>query len=122
MKKFNEINKQIALFGVSKIGSMGFFYFCIILVTIPLFLPKTELVVQYISSGFLQLIFLPLIMVGQKLQGLKDQKKLDEILEQLLGDERQELEEMQNEQKILHEETIIMKDEDKILHEIKEKL
>ena len=26
-------------------------------------------VVQYVSSGYLQLIFLPLIMVGQNLQG-----------------------------------------------------
>ena len=48
---------------------MGFFYTCVVLVTIPLLLPPTLPVIQYLSSGYLQLILLPLIMVGQNLQG-----------------------------------------------------
>lgn len=59
---------KTALFITERVGTMGFFFFCVILVTIPLFAPKSLPVVQYISSGYLQLILLPLIMVGQNLQ------------------------------------------------------
>lgn len=72
----NEIHRQrltpsdkIALFITKYVGTMGFFYACAVLVTIPLLFPTTLPVVQYVSSGYLQLIFLPLIMVGQNLQG-----------------------------------------------------
>jgi len=71
----NEIHKsrlnktdKIALFITSKIGTMSFFYFCLVLVTLPLFFKSSMPIVQYISSGYLQLIFLPLILVGQNLQ------------------------------------------------------
>ncbi len=59
---------KIALKATSIVGTMGFFFFCIVMVTIPLIFKETMPVVQYISSGYLQLIFLPLIMVGQNLQ------------------------------------------------------
>lgn len=75
-KNVNEIHRQhlsasdkIALFITKHVGTMGFFYACAVLVTIPLIFPTTMPVVQYISSGYLQLIFLPLIIVGQNLQG-----------------------------------------------------
>ena len=71
----NELHEQslsltdrIALKATSVVGTMGFFYACLIMVTIPLLVPPTMAVVQYISSGYLQLILLPLIMVGQNLQ------------------------------------------------------
>lgn len=59
---------KIALFITKHIGTMGFFYICLFLVTIPLIFPSALPVVQYMSSGYLQLIFLPLIMIGQNLQ------------------------------------------------------
>ena len=72
----NEIHKsrlsktdKVALFITNKIGTMGFLYACIILVTVPLLLPTTMPVIQYMSSGYLQLILLPLILIGQNLQG-----------------------------------------------------
>ena len=72
----NEIHKsrlsktdKVALFVVKRVGTMGFFYACAVMVTIPLFFAPAMPVVQYISSGYLQLILLPLIMVGQNLQG-----------------------------------------------------
>ncbi len=67
-KKLSLLDK-IALALTNKIGTMQFFFFCLILVTIPLFFPYTLPVVQYISSGYLQLILLPLLMIGQNLQG-----------------------------------------------------
>jgi uncharacterized membrane protein len=60
---------KIALFITSKIGTMGFFYACVILATIPLIFTPAMPVVQYVSSGFLQLVLLPLILIGQNLQG-----------------------------------------------------
>ena len=62
------LTDRIALKATGVVGTMGFFYACLIMVTIPLLIPPTMAVVQYISSGYLQLILLPLIMVGQNLQ------------------------------------------------------
>jgi hypothetical protein len=61
-------------------------------------------------------------MVGQKIQGIEDQKKLDEILQRILGNESEELTELKTEQKVLKEENAILKDEDTILKEIDQKL
>jgi uncharacterized membrane protein len=72
----NEIHRQhlsvsdkIALSITRRVGTMEFFYFCIVLAAAPIAIPAALPLVQYISSGFLQLVFLPLIMVGQNLQG-----------------------------------------------------
>lgn len=59
---------KFALFMTDKVGTMGFFLACVVLVTIPLVFSSIMPVVQYISSGYLQLILLPLILVGQNLQ------------------------------------------------------
>ncbi len=68
-KKRLSLSDKIALWGISHVGTMQFFYICIAMVTLPLIVPKVMPIVQYISSGYLQLILLPLIMVGQNLQG-----------------------------------------------------
>jgi uncharacterized membrane protein len=60
---------RLALFITKKVGSMGFVFACVILVAIPIFFTSTISIVQYISSGILQLILLPLILVGQNLMG-----------------------------------------------------
>lgn len=76
VKNTNEIHRsrlskldKLALFITEKVGSMGFFFACVVLVTIPLLFTSTMSFVQYLSSGILQLILLPLIIVGQNLQG-----------------------------------------------------
>lgn len=76
IKNPNEIHKshlsamdRVALFITSTVGTMGFVFACIILVAIPLFINSALPIVQYISSGILQLVLLPLILVGQNLQG-----------------------------------------------------
>jgi len=72
----NEVHKsrltkteKIALFITNKIGTMGFFYACVCLALTPLVFHPSLPVIQYVSSGFLQLVLLPLIMIGQNLQG-----------------------------------------------------
>ena len=72
----NEVHKsrlsktdKLALFITTRVGTMGFFYFCLAMVTLPLIFKSTMPTVQYLSSGYLQLILLPLILVAQNLQG-----------------------------------------------------
>lgn len=60
---------KVALFITRRVGTMTFFYACLVLVTIPLIYVPALPLVQYISSGYLQLILLPLILIGQNLQG-----------------------------------------------------
>jgi len=60
----NSISGKIADFLVSKVGTMSCFYFFMLLSTIPVIFPETMTVIGYISSGYLQLILLPLIMVS----------------------------------------------------------
>ena len=51
------------------VGTMGFFWFCLMLSLFPILVPRVMTTVQFVSSGILQLCLLPLIMVGQNLQG-----------------------------------------------------
>lgn len=67
-QKLTRIEKA-ALFVVERVGTIGFFLFCVALATLPLIIPSLMPTVQYISSGYLQLILLPLILLGQNLQG-----------------------------------------------------
>ncbi len=76
IKNPNEIHRshlsamdKMALSVTNTVGTMGFVFACVILVAIPLIFNSALPIVQYISSGILQLILLPLILVGQNLQG-----------------------------------------------------
>lgn len=73
------ISDKIADFIVDKVGTMAFFWFCVALTTTPLIFPIVMPVIQYISSGYLQLILLPLIMVaGNRSDKLKELRSIRE--------------------------------------------
>lgn len=72
---------KLSLYITSKAGSMGFFFFCIFLVAIPLFLSSSISVVHYISSGILQLVLLPLILISQNLQSRHAELRADHDFE-----------------------------------------
>jgi len=59
---------KIALWVINKVGTFGFAVFCICLTLTPFLIPSLMPAVQFISSAFLQLVLLPLIMIGQNLQ------------------------------------------------------
>ena len=59
---------KIALWVINKVGTFGFALFCVCLTVTPFIVPATMTVVMFISSSFLQLVLLPLIMIGQNLQ------------------------------------------------------
>jgi len=70
-------SQKIALFITNHIGTIEFAIFCVILASIPLVWKSTMTVILYISSGYLQLVFLPLIMVGQNLQSRHSEKRAE---------------------------------------------
>lgn len=67
MDRINAINEVIALRVTLTISTMWCVYVFALMVSIPLFFPMTTPVIMFLSSSFLQLIFLPLILVGQNL-------------------------------------------------------
>lgn len=64
-----------------KVGTIWFFIFCVVLVAVPVILPQTLSVLQYISSSVLQLLLLPLIMIGQNQQDTRNAKRAQKDLE-----------------------------------------
>ena len=68
---------------------MGFFYFCLIFVTIPLIFSAVMPTFQYLSSGFLQLILLPLILIQQNLQSRHDELRAQHDYETNLKAEKE---------------------------------
>ena len=72
---FDKYNNQLAAFLTVVVGSMWTAYAFAIMVFIPLFIPSTQMTIMFISSSFLQLILLPIIMVGQNLSNKKSEKR-----------------------------------------------
>ena len=78
LQKINNVNNTIALKTTAMISTMWCVYAFAILVAIPLFLPLISPIIQYVSSAFLQLTFLPLILVGQSLLSQKSEDRAEQ--------------------------------------------
>jgi len=65
--KIDAINNWIALRITLIVGTMWCVYAFAALTVLPLFYPASTVAVQFISSAFLQLVLLPMIMVGNAL-------------------------------------------------------
>jgi uncharacterized membrane protein len=66
---------QFALAITRKVGTMGFFFFCIALTITPFLIREAMPYVQFISSAFLQLVLLPIIMIGQNIQAQEAERQ-----------------------------------------------
>jgi hypothetical protein len=66
--RINHFNKKIAEHVVSIVSTMWCAYAFMFLVMIPFFNESWTTIVMFISSSLLQLVLLPIIMVGQKYQ------------------------------------------------------
>ncbi len=62
------LSDKIALYITNKVGTFAFFIFTVCLTILPFIIPGLMNIIQFISSAFLQLILLPLIIIGQNLQ------------------------------------------------------
>ena len=88
MHKFNE---RAALWLTNKVGSMGAAYLFALLacISLPAALMSGSalIIVAWIAQTFLQLVLLPVIMVGQNLQGRASEKRSiethDAVMEEL---------------------------------------
>ncbi len=69
MNWWKRFNNSLALRVMLLVGSVECVYLFAIFALLPIFFPQTTNLVQFVSSAFLQLILLPLIMVGQDLIG-----------------------------------------------------
>jgi hypothetical protein len=75
----NQINKAIAVKITVIVGTMWCVYAFSLLVAIPLIFPDTQSTVMFISSSFLQLVLLPILMVGQQvLSESADQQRAED--------------------------------------------
>jgi len=82
----NNINKKIAVTATDLMGTMGTVYFFFFLVMIPLVFPTLMTPIMYISSSIIQLVVLPLIMVGQQVQGEKTEIRAIQDHETLMAE------------------------------------
>jgi len=86
----SSINAKIAAQITMIVGTMECAYAFLIFALVPLFVPKAEMIVMFISSSVLQLVLLPLIMVGSRVlnqesenRAIQDHKVLLDELDQL---------------------------------------
>ena len=106
LKNFNEI---IAIKATKFFGSMPTFWvFCIwaFLPLIPFFNNYKEFIL-YISSGFIQLTALPLIMVGQEILGRSAEKRA-QLDHEMLKEQYSDIKSMLKEIRELHDHTHVL--------------
>jgi hypothetical protein len=92
----DDVNNWIAAKATKAVGTMWCVYIFAFLTVSPIFFPSISPIVQYVSSAFLQLIFLPLIMVGQSVLGKEGELRAQQDHEVLLA-EFKELKELHHE-------------------------
>ena len=106
MFNIDQFNKTIARHLTLAIGTMWCVYLFMGLTIIPFLIPNVTPLIQYVSSSFLQLIFLPLIMVGSAVLNEKLEKRAEQDhktlmrqfgqLEDLLKTQAKEVKELKN--------------------------
>jgi uncharacterized membrane protein len=115
-EKYKKFNDWIAIKMTLGFGSMNAFwilFFMVLTPLIPMF-SKTMTTIQFISSGIVQLIALPLILVGQNLMGESTEKRAQEDHEKLIS-QFEEIKKVHNLNKSSIEE---IKDMHKDLHQL----
>ena len=74
-------HERVILKIATGVGSTAFLIFCVLLSFTPFVFPSTLAMVQFISSGFLQLVLLPIIVIKQVLDARHDKIRADEEYE-----------------------------------------
>jgi hypothetical protein len=99
LKIVKKINQAIAMKSTLLVGSMGCVYAFLIWSLLPTFFPGLQNFVFYVSGGVIQLVLLPLIMVGGSVLNTKSERRA-EADHKMLMEELKELRAMHAE---LHE-------------------
>ena len=98
----NKWNDAIALTITKMVSTMWCVYLFAGMVMIPFALPATLATVQFISSALLQLLFLPLILVGQNLMGKNSERRAEQD-HKMIRKEFSEIQDLLNELKDMHQ-------------------
>ena len=80
----SKINDSIALKAVAVMSSIWCVYGFLIWSLVPTLIPAAQDFVFYVSGGIIQLVALPLIMVGQNLMGAAAEQRAQEDHEHLV--------------------------------------
>jgi hypothetical protein len=73
--KLTQFNEWLAIMITQWFGSMTMFYACLIWCLIPIYDKALENTVFYVSGGIIQLVALPLIMVGTNILSRSAEKR-----------------------------------------------
>lgn len=84
LSNIEKFNRFVAERTVSLVGTMWCAYAFTVLVVIPLFNENLTTIIMFISSSLLQLVLLPVIMVGQRYQGDAAEKRSKEDHEHII--------------------------------------
>lgn len=100
------LNEKIAYRATKIFGSMGTFWIFTVWAFLPLLpiLKDYKETILYISSGFIQLVALPLIMVGQEILGRSSEKRAQADHE-TLQDQFSKIQILMEEIKDMHKDT-----------------
>lgn len=82
--KINKINDYIAVKATILMSSMWCVYGFLGLAMLPMVWPAVSSAVQYLSSAVIQLVALPLIMVGQAILGMESERRAKKDHEALM--------------------------------------
>jgi uncharacterized protein YlxW (UPF0749 family) len=116
--RIKEINEIIAARATNLIATMWCVYVFTIFALLPVFFSKLGPVIGYISSSFLQLIFLPLIMVGQTVLNRASEQRAEQDHQALM----EQIEEIKDMHRDLHDLIAEVKDIDTVIDDVEEVL
>ena len=78
-QKIHDFSNWVAIKSVDWMSTMLCVFLFLVLSVTPLFWSASQNIIAYISSDIIQLVALPLIMVGQKLSSIKSAKRHGEV-------------------------------------------
>ena len=91
------LSDKIAVWFTNRVGTMTCAYMFLTWSLLPLLFPAVESLVSYVSQSVIQLVLLPLIMVGQSVMNRASDECADDMhsritdLMELIGEVREEL-------------------------------
>lgn len=121
MNRINRFNEWLATQITNKVGTMTCAYIFTVMILFAMVYPPVQNTVFFISSAFLQLVFLPIIMVGGDVQSRVTQKLILQINDNTMK-ELSEIKDIINTQNklisLLQEDINYAKDQNTELHTI----
>ena len=114
------LSDRIAVWITDRVGTMTCTYVFLVWSLLPLLLPTAEPVVAYVSQSVIQLVLLPLIMVGQDVMSrasdarARDMHRRITDLGELIGEVREELDILRDIQRQVNSGSFVCQGQDRL--------